>query len=176
MRVLITFALGLFFMLLQSSVFSQFLPANLKPDLLLILVIYLGIHETYVRGGLVCYLLGCLKDVFAGIYTGLFGFTFLLIFYAVRGIGGRFNSENPFFLLLLTVVGTILESVAVIFSIGFFADHTPPFLLIGRQLPAQVLLNLLAAILLLLCVFPFMRRLMPQRQLRNGIDAPVVGL
>jgi rod shape-determining protein MreD len=173
MRILLTFALGLLFMLLQSSVFPRFLPVNLKPDLLLILVVYLGLCEGYLRGGLVCYLLGCLKDVFAGIYTGLFGFTFLLIFYAVRGVGGRFNSENPFFLLVLTLVGTMLEGVIIIFSIGFFADHAPPLQLIGRQLLPQMLLNLLAAIMLLLLVFPFLRRLAPPRQLRDRHDEPV---
>lgn len=174
MRILVTFALGLLFMLLQSSVFPHFLPDNLKPDLLLVLVIYLGLREDHLRGGLISYLLGCLKDVFAGIYAGLFGFTFLLIFFAVRAVSGRFNSENPFFLLALTLVGTLLEAVLIIFSIGFFADHAPPFLLIGRQLLAQVLLNMLVAILLLLFVFPLLRRLLPQRQLREGHNPPIV--
>jgi rod shape-determining protein MreD len=167
MHILVTFALGFVFMLLQSSVFPHVLPGNLKPDLLLVLVIYLGLREGYLRGGVVSYLLGCLKDVFAGIYPGLFGFTFLLLFYAVRGVGGRFNSENPLFLLLLTLAGTLLESALIIFSIGFFADHAPPLALIGRQLLPQVLLNLSMAILLLLFVFPFMRRLMPQRHIRD---------
>jgi rod shape-determining protein MreD len=173
-RILLTFALGLLFMLLQSSIFPRFLPGNLKPDLLLVLVIYLGLTENHVRGGLISYLLGCLKDVFAGIYPGLFGFTFLLIFYAVRAGGGRFNAENPFFLICLTLVGTLVEGVVILFSIGFFADHAPPWLLVGRQLLPQMLLNLLAAILLLVFVFPFLRRLAPQRRLRSEHDAPAV--
>jgi rod shape-determining protein MreD len=175
-RILLTFALGLLFMLLQSSVFPRLLPADLKPDLLLVLVIYLGLTESHVRGGLVSYLLGCLKDVFAGIYSGLFGFTFLLIFYAVRAVGGRFNSDNPFFLIFLTLVGTLVEGVVVLFSIGFFADHAPPWQLVGGQLLPQMLLNLLAAILLLIFIFPCLRRLAPQRKPRDGQEAPAVYL
>jgi rod shape-determining protein MreD len=174
MRILLTFALGLLFMLLQSSVFPRFLPADLKPDLLLVLVIYLGLTESPVRGGLVSYLLGCLKDVFAGIYPGLFGFTFLLVFYAARGVGGRFNSENPFFLIFLTLAGTLLEGVIILFSIGFFADHAPPWQLIGHQLLPQMLLNLLAVILLLIFIFPLMSRLSPPRQPRDGQDEPIL--
>jgi rod shape-determining protein MreD len=175
-RVLLTFVLGLLFMLLQSSVFPRFLPGNLKPDLLLVLIIYLGLTESHVRGGLISYLLGCLKDVFAGIYPGLFGFTFLLIFYAVRGVGGRFNSDNPFFLLFLTLAGTLVEGVVILFSIGFFADHAPPLLLVGRQLLPQVLLNLLAAIVLLIFIFPVLRRLAPRRKSRDGQEVPAVYL
>jgi rod shape-determining protein MreD len=176
LRILLIFTLGLLFMLLQSAVFPRLLPGNLKPDLLLVLVIYLGLKESHVRGGLISYLLGCLKDVFAGIYPGLFGFTFLLIFYAVRTVGGRFNSDNPFFLIFLTLVGTLVEGVVILFSIGFFADHAPPLLLVGQQLLPQLLLNLLAAIVLLIFIFPFMRRLAPVRKPRDGQEAPAAYL
>ena len=78
-RLLIYFGCGLLFLLLQSTVIPWLLPAYLKPDLLLILLIYLGLNENFRSGAFLAYLLGCLLDVFAGHYLGLYGFVFLTL-------------------------------------------------------------------------------------------------
>ncbi len=148
-RIFAYFLLGFIFVLVQTSLFARCLPMFLKPDLLLILVIYLGLNEKYVRGGLLAYLLGCLEDVFAGHYLGLYGFALLVTFFAVRGLAGRLNTESSLLLLSMVFGGTILQSVLLFFSLGFFADTGPlSVIFFGRLLP-QILLNLAAALLLL---------------------------
>ena len=78
-RLMVYFGCGLVFLLLQATVIPWLLPSYLKPDLLLILLIYLGLNENFRSGALLAYLLGCLLDVFAGHYFGLNGFVFLRI-------------------------------------------------------------------------------------------------
>ena len=58
---------GLVGLLLQTSIFPRFLPFQFKPDLILILVVYLGISQKYGTAEcslsvLVCYMM-CLQGV-----------------------------------------------------------------------------------------------------------------
>jgi rod shape-determining protein MreD len=167
MRISVYILLGLCFILLQVSVFPRILPFHLKPDLLLILVIYLGLSEDYLRGGLLSYFLGCLQDVFAGIYPGLYGFAMLLIFMIVRGAAGRLNSESSVLLLLMVFLGTFLEGALILFSLGFFADVSLPWSTIPARMMLQVLLNLAVALLVLKWI-PFLHRHLAPRLGTSG--------
>ncbi|MFA5517601.1 MAG: rod shape-determining protein MreD, partial [Desulfuromonadales bacterium] len=72
-RIFLYFLCGFIFVLAQTALIPQILPFALKPDLLLILIVYLGLNEKYVRGGALAYTLGMFEDVFAGHYLGLYG-------------------------------------------------------------------------------------------------------
>jgi rod shape-determining protein MreD len=165
-RVVAYFLLGLLFILVQTALVSRILPFSLKPDLLLILAVYLGLNESYVRGGILAYLLGCLNDVFAGRYLGLYGLALLATFFAVRGVGGRLNTESSTLLLSLVFAGTFLEGSALFFALAFFADAAPPFLAFLQQLLPQALLNV-AATLLLIHILPRV-----QKQVAPRADIP----
>lgn len=162
-RVLAYFALGFVFILAQTAVVPQILPFHLKPDLLLVLIVYLGLNETYVRGGLLAYILGCLVDVYAGRYLGLHGLALLMTFLVVRGAAGRLNTESSVLLLFLVACGTALQGAILFLSLGFFADGGPPLLLFLGQLLPQALLNLAAA-LLLLQLTPKLQKLLAPRK------------
>lgn len=161
-RVLAYFLLGFFFILLQTALFSRLLPFALKPDLLLVLTVFLGLNEGYVRGGGLSYLLGCLQDVFAGHYLGLYGMAALAVFLTVRGAAGRLNTESPLLLLFLVFCGTFLEGAILFFSLGFFADASSLLPLFLKHLVPQSLLNLAAAIVLLLAASRVQRHLAPK--------------
>jgi len=150
--------LGFFLVLLQVSVLPHLLPDHLKPDLLLLLVLYLGLTATWLRGGLWSWYLGCLEDVFAGSDFGLFGITFLLLFLAVRAGSARFNTESPILLLLLAFVATFCKGALLSSLLLLFSDA-------GRQWPVllavmlpEALLNSLFALLLLKVVQLLRRR------------------
>lgn len=148
-RVFAYFLLGFLFILFQTALVSRLLPFSLKPDLLLILVVYLGLNEGYGRGGVLAYLLGCLNDVFAGRHLGLHGLALLATFLTVRGVAERLNTENSTLLLAFVFAGTFLEGGTIFFALVLFADNAPPLPLFLRQFVPQALLNLAAAILLL---------------------------
>ncbi|HKK01923.1 MAG TPA: rod shape-determining protein MreD, partial [Desulfuromonadales bacterium] len=121
-RVLAYFAAGYLFMVLQTALLPRLLPFHVKPDLLLILVIYVGLSERCLRGAFLSYGLGYLNDVFAGHFAGLHGLALLIVFLAVRGGAGRVNTESSFLLLFMTGVGTLLEGAVMAFCLGFLAD------------------------------------------------------
>lgn len=148
-RTFVYFLVGLLFLLLQSGFCSRVLGLETKPDLLLILVIYLGLHERCLRGAILCYLLGSLLDVFAGSSLGLFGTTFLVIFLAVRIIAGSFNTESSLLLLFMVFCGTLFQVVVLVFPLGYFADAGPLWAVILQHLLPQIVINVAAAFLLL---------------------------
>lgn len=156
-RFTIIFILGLVFLTLQSSLLPLILPWGLKPDFLVILITYLGLHETLGRGAFTAYVLGLLQDVFAGQVLGLYGLALLVTFVSVRLLARRFNTES--FLLILFMVGscTLIEGGMLIFLLLFAGSASTGWLIL-QDLPVQLLVNLGLAILLLVLVSVLQRR------------------
>jgi len=70
MYYLILFLLGMGGILLESTVFNHLTIAGVKPDLLLILVIFNSIFQGHLKGSIFAFFLGWLEDFFIG---GLWG-------------------------------------------------------------------------------------------------------
>ena len=163
--VYVYFLIGYLFILLQTSLLPALLPFRLEPDLLLILVVYVGLLENYIRGSLLAFVLGCLFDVFAGHYLGLHGFVLLVIFLLVRGTVDRFNTENSLLLLLMVFAGTFIEGGLLVFSLKFFAHAGPVGSLILWRLLPQAILNFAATWLLLSGVLWIQKRFFPRESI-----------
>lgn len=164
-RVLIYLAMAGMAVILQTVLLPVVLRGYYKPDLLLILVIYLGLHEGPWRGGLLVYLLGWCYDGMAGAFPGLNGFILLGIFLAVRGIVTRVNTESSPLLLLLVAAGTVLQSALVAFALDFFSQTASLWPQMVWQLPMQLLLNFLAALVLLRVTVWLQRTFLPRKKL-----------
>jgi rod shape-determining protein MreD len=145
-------------MFLQVAVLSRLLPEYLKPDLLLILVLYLGLTETYLRGGLLSGFLGFLEDAFAGADFGLFGLTFLLIFFIVRAGASRFNTESSALLLILTFVATFFKGAILISLLLLFSEAGRQWPVVLAHLFPEAVLNTLGALFLLKITLQLRRR------------------
>ncbi len=151
--------------ILQTLLLPLVMPGHYKPDLILILVVYLGLHEDPWRGGLLVYLMGCCFDGVAGTFPGLSGFFLLGLFLAVRGIVTRVNTESSPLLLLLVFAGTVLQVFLIAFALDFFSRTAGLWPQILRQLPLQLLLNILAAFVLLRLTVRLQRIFIPRRDL-----------
>jgi rod shape-determining protein MreD len=134
--------------LLQTVFLPPFFPAGLKPDLVLLLTIWLGLRESPWKGGALVYLFGCIYDLHAGTYPGLHGFVLLPIFLLVCGMATRLNTESLPLLWCLALGGTLVQAVLMVFALEFFADVTSFWALMLDVLPGQLLLNLAAGWLL----------------------------
>lgn len=71
MYYLILFLLGLGGILLQSTVFTHLTVAGVKPDLLLVLVIFNSIFKGPLKGTVFAFFLGWLEDFFIGGFWGM---------------------------------------------------------------------------------------------------------
>jgi rod shape-determining protein MreD len=164
-RTLIYLAMAGIAVVLQTVLLPLVLPGNYKPDLLLILVIYLGLHEESLRGGLMAYLLGWCYDGIAGTFPGLNGFVLLGIFLAVRGVVTRVNTESSALLLLLVLAGTVLQTVVLAFALDFFSQASRVWPQMLWQLPVQLLMNFICAFVLLRLTVWLQRTFLPRRKL-----------
>jgi rod shape-determining protein MreD len=77
---------GIASMLLQTTVFPVLLPASLAPNLLLVLVVYLGVHQFGAPGAIGAFLLGYFLDTFSGTLLGLHAFAFTAVYLGVHQI------------------------------------------------------------------------------------------
>lgn len=146
---------GLIFMLLQTTIFPRFLPPEMRPNLLLILVIYLGLSESFLRAAFLTLLLGALQDVFCGSTFGLYATVQVAVFLLVRLVSDRLNVESRRLLLGLVGAGTVLQVFLLGFLLTTFAEAGPVLWVLLSDLPLQILFNLLFGWLLLLCLLKF---------------------
>jgi rod shape-determining protein MreD len=157
--------IGLFCALLQSSVFPRLLPAGIRPNLLLILVLYLSLSENKSRAVILILLLGGIQDSFCGTSLGLYTSVNLAILLLVRLLSEQLNAESPQLLLLLIASGTIAQSLLVGFCLTVFADAGPVMHILLKSLPLQLLANLLSATVMLFLLL----RLQPLLGIRSGL-------
>lgn len=162
-RFLVYFALAGAAIVLQTLILPVLLQGNYKPDLILILIVYLGLHEGPWRGGLLVYLMGWCFDGFSGAFPGLNGFVLLAIFLSIRAVVTRVNTESSALILLLVMAGTVLQSLLVAFAVDFFNEGLIIWPQIAWQLPVQLLLNLFAAFLLLRLTVWLQRTFLPRK-------------
>lgn len=149
MRALFIYlTLGLIFAVAETLVPSAMF---VKPNLLLLLVLTLGLREKVISGGPLSWLLGCLQDALSGASLGLYGLVYLILYLTVRSIAGPLNSESPILLLFLVFSSTLLQGLILIFTLGFLAEHGTYWRQILTAMPGQLLVNLLAGLLFLQC-------------------------
>ena len=148
MRVLVYALLAGLALLLQTVLLPPFFPGGVKPDLILLLTIWIGLREPPWRGGLVVYGLGWLYDAYAGTFPGLHGFVLLAVFLTVCGMATRLHTESLPLVWCLVGGGTLLQGALTVFAIEFFADAGQFWAVMLRSLPTQLLLNLAAGYLL----------------------------
>lgn len=164
-RTLVYLAMAGIGVILQTVLMPTLLLGYYKPDFLLILVIYLGLHEAPLKGGLLVYLMGWCYDGVAGVFPGLHGFVLLGLFLSVRGIVTRVNTESSALLLLLVAAGTVLQSAMIAFALDFFGRTVQFWPQIAWQLPVQILINFMTAFVLLKLTVWFQKTFMPRATL-----------
>lgn len=156
--------LGFLFVLLQTSIWPAVLPFATRPDLILVLVVYLGLSEGPLQGGMLAFLLGSCLDAMAGSHHGLHTVTLLVLFYSVRFTAVHFNTESSRLVLFMVGSGTFLYAgLLVLFA--SFADAGVIWQQLIRVILPQALLNILAAWLLIKLAPHLLRRLAPQSDL-----------
>jgi rod shape-determining protein MreD len=148
MRVLLYVGLAWLALLLQTVLLPPFFPGGMKPDLILLLTIWIGVRETPWKGGAMVYGLGWLYDAYAGVYPGLHGFVLLAIFLTVCGMATRLNTESLPLLWCLVGGGTLMQALLTVFALEFFVDVDRFWATVIGVLPAQLLCNLLVGHLL----------------------------
>ncbi|MBW4055974.1 MAG: rod shape-determining protein MreD [Proteobacteria bacterium] len=109
---LILFCLVLASLVIQVSLLPVFIRPPFKPDLLLVIMVFLALRESFEVGAPLAWFLGLLNDVFSGLYLGLNAATFLISFFVIKSVSGRLYADSAI-LFVLTVAGVTLAGLAV---------------------------------------------------------------
>lgn len=151
----------LLFLLFQTNIIPALLPYYFKPELLLILVVYLCVVEDFLRGALLSWGIGCLLDSCCGSPLGLYGATYLTVFILGHWSVQTLNTESPLLILILVFCASLINLLAL-GLFGVFADLQEIFVIFGQRAMFQASINVIGAYLLMLFVLQLQRRFSPK--------------
>lgn len=108
---------------LQTSVLPHYLISAYKPDLLLVIMVYLALRAPNNATAFTAYFLGFLKDVLGGIYLGLNGFSFLFFYLLLKAVSDRLYVQSVILYVLTVAAATAITTLTnmlllIIFSQG----------------------------------------------------------
>lgn len=115
-RGIVYLAAGLIALFLQTTAFSHL---SVKPDLVLVLVVSLGLSRVTYSGAILAFFLGFLMDVFAGSTFGFFALTKTLIFFLVYATRGRLYFESHLAKAGLVALAVLIEAVLFLVLLRF---------------------------------------------------------
>ncbi|MDR3288100.1 MAG: rod shape-determining protein MreD [Peptococcaceae bacterium] len=115
MRYLILGLIFIFSLILPGTVFHFWSWAGIKPDLVMLLTVYIAIHHRMFYAGLTGLLFGLLQDMFLGRYIGMYSVTLTVVAVLSCWLAGRWYREN----FLLTVVLVFSVTAAGQAMLGF---------------------------------------------------------
>lgn len=125
------------------------LPANLenpfRPNLTLVLVVWLAMRGRPLSAPIAAVLLGLLHDSYNGLYLGLSSFTFLLIYFYLSNLAGRLYTDSPYLLTVAVFFSSLAYGVLSGILLVLFTSDQRTAAIIGTALLPQALVTALAA-------------------------------
>ena len=143
----LSFLLGVLLLGIQAHPFLPFAQQGIRPDLVFILVLYLGTRPEIARGtgALLAALLGFFCGAFSGGPLGLYAFVYLFFFVAVDLLKNVFDLYSIYLQMLLVVVCSLLEGILVFVLCWGFLGHSQMFESFKNILPKQLALTVAVA-------------------------------
>ncbi len=113
-RIIFPLLLGIFFLTLQTT-WLTFLPIRrIRPDIVLILTLFLGLSSPPVSGGILVFFLGYLMDLFSGNGFGLYTFSRPLLFFGAHFFKDRIYLESFFSRSLFIFLFALAEGILLL--------------------------------------------------------------
>jgi rod shape-determining protein MreD len=149
-------ALVLGMVLLETSVLPHYLTSLFKPDLLLILMVFLALRSPLATSLPAAYGLGLLKDCLSGLYLGLNAFSFLIVYLILKLLSDRLYVQNAFLLVLTVSISTIATMVINVVLLSIFSEASGMVSTLMHTLIPHLLMN--AFVASLVAAFPELAR------------------
>jgi len=133
--------LGIVFLSLQTTIlnFSPYIPV--KPDLIIIMVAYLGIFQGPVRGIFLAAILGYLTDTLSGGITGLFTFLRILTFFLTKLASENLYLKSALSQTILIIMLSIIDGILLLLTLYVFSSVENLWIFVARFLPIQAILT-----------------------------------
>jgi len=112
--------IALFAVVLQTSVLPVVRIGRETPDLLLIICVYLGLHQHTIPGAVGAFLLGYLQDAFSGGVIGLNAFGMCLVFTVVYLTSRRLWVDNALSKVVVVFLASMVKTTAIVALVVVF--------------------------------------------------------
>lgn len=112
-----------------------------KPNLLIILVVYIGFRSDFRVGALSSFFLGLLHDSLSGTNFGLSGFTFLFIFFLYHEIAGRLYTWSRLLMMFGAFLASVIHAMLSLILLLLFSSSAGVYASILQSLLLQGLIN-----------------------------------
>jgi rod shape-determining protein MreD len=112
--------LAMIALLLQTTVLPRASIGRAAPDLLLIMCVYLGLHQHSVTGALAAFVVGYLEDTFSGSVAGLNAFAMCVVFAIVYITSRRLWVDNAISKIVLVFLATIVKAALTFVLVVIF--------------------------------------------------------
>ena len=149
-RFLYPFLAGLLLLTFQTTLLPSLPIHRIRPDVVLILILFLGFSYPTVLGGLIAFSLGFLLDLFSGNAFGLYTFTRPLIFFVAQLFRSNFYWKGFSFQFLFVFIFALLEGGLILLLISGL--NPSPF----RNLFRSVIIDLLSQSIVTGLITPFL--------------------
>ena len=136
-------------LLLQTTVLPLAAIGRATPDLLLIMCVYLGLHQHTVGGAIGAFSLGYLQDAFSGSVAGLNAFGMCLVFTVVYLTSRRLWVDNTISKIAVVFLASVLKTAAILVLVALFLSIEG----LWRTILSYLLIEALLAALLSPAVF-----------------------
>jgi rod shape-determining protein MreD len=113
-RIVFPLFLGILFLTLQTTLLRSLPVQRIRPDIVLILTLYLGFSYPLISGGILAFFMGYLMDLFSGNVLGLYTFSRPLIFYIAQLFKGRFYLEGFLSQFLFVFLSALVEGLLIL--------------------------------------------------------------
>ena len=141
-------------LLLQMTLLPAYLTDPFQPNLLIVMVVYLGLNASNRFAPLAAFGLGILNDSFSGIFLGLHAFSFLCVYFLLAEVSDRLYTDNRFLLVLVVFLASIFSALLDLVMLMIFSVSQGAYASVLPALIPQALMNALAASLVALVPLP----------------------
>jgi rod shape-determining protein MreD len=135
-------------LLLQMTLLPRYLQDPFQPNLMIILVVYLGLKLPHRFAGLAAFSLGILQDSFSGIYLGLHAFSYLCIYTLLSEVSDRLYTDNRALFVLVVFLATLVSALLNLLMLVVFSVSRGVYASLLPVLIPQALVNALIASLI----------------------------
>jgi rod shape-determining protein MreD len=132
--------LAMIALLLQTTVLPRAALGRVTPDLLLIMCVYLGLHQHSVGGAVGAFLLGYVQDMFSGSLAGLNAFAMGIVFAVVYITSRRLWVDNAISKVVVVFLAAVVKTATIVVLVLTFMsrDRLAGLMLSGALLQALV--------------------------------------
>lgn len=153
------------FALLQSTVLDYLKIFNVKPNLLMVLIVIAAFLGNNIEGAMVGFFSGLIHDMISGRVIGFYALLGLYLGFCVGSLNKRLYKENIFAVIFFVLVSTLVYEYSVYFFHTVFRNNLDLYYPLRYIILPMALCNGIASIFIYIMVYKMNERFETSKKL-----------